>query len=89
MLDRNGFEDLNDLRKEGVGNFRNDKTENPAAPRNQSPRLRIRIVAQFLDDAPDALGQRRIDGGNPVDGAGTVAVETLARFAISRISITT
>ena len=70
VLDCNGFEDLNDFRKEWIGNFRDDETKNPAAPGNQRPRLSIRVVAQFLDYAPDALGQRGIDGGNAVDGAG-------------------
>ena len=53
VLDRNGFEDLNDLRKEGIGNFRNDETKNSAAPGNQRPRLRVRVVAEFLDYFPD------------------------------------
>ena len=70
MLDRNGFEDLNDFRKEGIGNFGNDETKNPAAPGNQRPRLRVRVVPKLLDHAPNALRQRRIDGGDPVDGAG-------------------
>ena len=80
VLDRDGFEDLNDFRKEWVGDFRNDETKNPAAPGNQRPRLRIRVVAQFLNDAPDALGQRRIDGGNPVDGAGHGGGRNLGPF---------
>ena len=70
VLDCDGFENLNNFRKEGVGNFRNDETKNPAAPGNQGPRLSIRIVAKFFDYAPDALGQGGIDGGDAVDGAG-------------------
>ena len=70
MLDGNGFENLNNFRKEGVGDFRNDETENPAAPGNQGPRLRIWIISKFLDYAPHSLGQGGVDGGNPVDGAG-------------------
>ena len=70
VLDCDGFEDLNNFRKEGIGNFRNDETKNPAAPGNQGPRLSIRIVAQFFDYAPNALGQGGIDGGDAVNGAG-------------------
>ena len=80
VLHRDGFEDLNDLWKEGVGDLRNDETKNPAPPGNQRPRLRIRVVTQFLDDAPDALRQRRIDGRDAVDGTGNRSGRNLGPF---------
>jgi hypothetical protein len=70
VLDCDGFENLNNFRKEGIGNFRNDETENPAASRNQRPRLGIWIISKFLDYTPDPLRQGRVDGGNAVDSAG-------------------
>ena len=45
VLHRNGFEDLNDLWEKRVGDLGDDKAKNPAASGDQSPRLRIRIVA--------------------------------------------
>src|SRR6185312_2536648 len=57
VLDCDGFENLNNFRKEGVSNFRNDETKNPAAAGNQGPRLSIRIISKFFDYAPNALGQ--------------------------------
>ena len=80
VLDRDGFEYLNDFWKEWVGDFGNNETENPAAPGNQRPRLRIRVVTQFLDDAPDALRQGRIDRGDAIDRTGHGSGRNLGAF---------
>lgn len=68
VLDGNVFKALNDFRKKGIGNFRNDETENPAAPRNERSGLRIGIVAEFFDNLPNAARKLRSYRGDAVDG---------------------
>ena len=64
------FEDLHDLREKGIRDLGDDETENTAATRNQSPRLRVREIAQHLDCAPNAFGQARINRWNMIEGTG-------------------
>src|SRR5450759_222514 len=61
VLDGNSFEDLDDLRKEWIGDLGNDESKDTTPSGDQGPRLSIGIVAKFLDYIPDTLGQLWID----------------------------
>ena len=70
VLDGEILEGLNDLREKWIGNFGNDQPQDAAPARNQSSRLGVGEVAEFVHHLPHPLGKLGIDGGNMVDRSG-------------------
>src|ERR1051326_5010820 len=70
VLDCEILESLNDFREKRIGKLGDDQAENAAASGNQRSGLRVGIIAQFIDDSPDSLGELRINGRNAIDGSG-------------------
>src|SRR5450755_3763582 len=52
ILDRNALEDLNNFRKERVGDVRDNEAKDAAASGNRGPSLGIGIISEFFDYAP-------------------------------------
>src|SRR5580765_3404633 len=70
VLDSQRLKSLNNLREKGVGDLRDDQPENAASPGDQSTRLSIREVSEFIDNFPDSSSQNGIDGRDTVDSSG-------------------
>ncbi len=69
MLDREILERLNDLREERIRNFGNYETEDAAFPRNQRPRLRVRVISKFVHYFPNPFSELSVDRRNMINGA--------------------
>ena len=69
VLNRDVFKSLDDFRKEGVGDFGDDEAEDSASAGNQRTRLGVRVVPEFVDNFPDALGELGVDAGDAIDGS--------------------
>jgi hypothetical protein len=87
MLDSDPFKFLHHPREKRVRDLWDDNAKNSAATTSERPRLRIRVVTMLVDDGPYPHGKARIDCAHAVNGSRTVALETRAHFAISRMVI--
>lgn len=70
MLNRQRFKGLNNFGEKRIGYFRNDQSENATFSGYQRARLTIGVISEFVDCLPNALGQLRINGRDPVDSPG-------------------
>src|ERR1035441_7338526 len=61
VLDGNLFKALDQLWKEWIRYFRDNKAKYPTAPRHERPGLRVRKIVEFFDDFPDPFCNLRID----------------------------
>src|SRR5579864_8111496 len=69
VLNGDVFKPLDDFRKERISDLRNNQTKNTTAAGNERARLRVRIITEFFDYAPNAAGKLRRNGRNPIYSA--------------------
>jgi hypothetical protein len=70
-----GIQNLYDFREKRICQIRNNQSDDPASPGNQSPRLCIGVVAQFPNGLPHTPCQSRRHGRCPVYGIRTSKLE--------------
>lgn len=69
LLDRQVLERLDNLRKERIGDFGNDESEEAALTGDQAARLAVEKIPKLLGGLPHALGKMRTDRRDPVECA--------------------
>src|SRR5215469_7380081 len=70
VFDGEIFKGLNDLGEEGVGDFRNDQSEDAAAAEDEGASLGVRVVAEFIDNSPNSFSELGIHRRNTVNRPG-------------------
>ena len=68
MLYCDPFENLDNLREEGIRDLRDDQPKNAATTRNQGPCLSVGIIAKLFNNVPNAFRHLWVDGGNAING---------------------
>ena len=69
VLNREILKRLNDLREKGIRDFGNNQAEDAAFPRNQRPRLRVRVISKFVHYFPNPLSELSVYRRNMINGA--------------------